>query len=160
MMFTDIVRSTDLVSVIGDDSWADLIAWHDRTIRALIGEHSGSEIDHAGDGFFVSFDSAEKALECAAQIQKVLRRHRKEEGFSPRVRIGIHRGRVLRSDDGLVGHQVHIAARVAAACEGDEVLVTLETMDQIPGFVLNDERSITVDGVEEPLVVGSLAWKE
>jgi len=160
MMFTDIVRSTDLVGVIGDDSWADLIAWHDRTIRVLIGEHSGSEIDHAGDGFFVSFDSAGKAVECAAQIQRVLRRHRKEEGFSPRVRIGIHSGQVLRSEEGLVGHQVHIAARVAAACEGDEVLVTLETMEQTLGFVLENERSITVDGLAEPLVVGSLSWNE
>ena len=160
MMFTDIVRSTDLVGVIGDDAWADLIAWHDRTIRALIGEHSGVEVDHAGDGFFVSFDTQERALECATQVQRVLDQHRKDEGFSPRVRIGIHTGHVLRIDEGLVGHQVHVAARIAAACEGDEVLVSLETMDQISGFVLKNERTITIKGMDEPLAVGSLVWRD
>lgn len=158
MMFTDIVGSTDLVGVIGDESWADLIAWHDRTIRVVIEEYSGIEIDHAGDGFFVSFDSPEDVLGCATQIQRILRRHRKEAGFAPRVRIGIHLGPVLQSQDGLVGHQVHVAARVASAAEADEVLVSLETMDRVSGFDLERKRAITVKGISEPLMVGSLAW--
>jgi class 3 adenylate cyclase len=160
MMFTDIVGSTELVGVIGDESWADLISWHDRTIRTLIGEYAGTEIDHAGDGFFVSFASPEEALGCAAQIQRVLERHRKEEGFSPRVRIGVHAGRVLLANEGLVGHQVHVAARVASEGESDEVLVTLETINHKTGFVFENERTITAKGVEDPLTVSSLVWKD
>ncbi len=160
MMFTDIVRSTDLVGLIGDESWADLIAWHDRTLRVLIDEYSGTEIDHAGDGFFVSFDSPEDALGCAVGIQRLLHHHRKEEGFSPRVRIGIHVGPVLQSGQGLVGHQVHMAARVASVGEGDEVVVSKETIDQVSGFELENKRAITAKGIDEPLIVGSLAWKD
>jgi class 3 adenylate cyclase len=160
MMFTDIVGSTELVGVIGDESWADLISWHDRTIRTLIGEYAGTEIDHAGDGFFVSFASPEEALGCAAQIQRVFERHRKEEGFSPRVRIGVHAGRVLLANEGLVGHQVHVAARVASEGESDEVLVTLETINHKTGFVFENERTITAKGVEDPLAVSSLVWKD
>lgn len=160
MMFTDIVGSTELVGVIGDESWADLISWHDRTIRTLIGEYEGTEVDHAGDGFFVSFASPEEALGCAAQIQRVLERHRKEEGFSPRVRIGVHAGRVLLANEGLVGHQVHVAARVASEGESDEVLVTLETINHKTGFVFENQRTITAKGVEDPLVVSSLVWKD
>jgi len=160
MMFTDIVQSTDLVRVIGDESWGDLIAWHDRTIRTLIGEYSGAEVDHAGDGFFVSFASPQNALECAKEIQSVFERHRKQEGFSPHVRIGIHSGQVLASDDGLVGHHVHVAARVGSAGESDEVLVTKDVMDQTKGFTFDHERTINAKGVETPLVVGSLVWKE
>ena len=160
MMFTDIVGSTELVGVIGDESWADLISWHDRTIRTLIGKYAGTEIDHAGDGFFVSFASPEEALGCAAQIQRVLERHRKEEGFSPRVRIGVHAGRVLLANEGLVGHQVHVAARVASEGESDEVLVTLETINDKTGFVFENQRTITAKGVEDPLAVSSLVWKD
>ncbi len=159
MMFTDIVRSTDLVGVIGDESWADVIAWHDRTIRALVEECSGTEIDHSGDGFFVSFESPEEALGCAARIQSVLHDHRKEEGFSPRVRIGIHVGSVLQTSDDLIGRQVHMAARVASAGEGDEVIVSKETMDQVSGFEFESERAITAKGIDEPLIVGSLVWR-
>jgi class 3 adenylate cyclase len=160
MMFTDIVGSTDLVGVIGDESWADLIAWHDRTVRIVIEEFSGNEIDHAGDGFFVSFDSPDKALGCAAQIQRTLRAHRKKAGFSPRVRIGIHLGSVVQTHEGLVGQQVHIAARVASAGEGDEVLVSLETMDRVSGFDFERRRAIPIKGISEPLMVGSLVWAD
>jgi class 3 adenylate cyclase len=32
-MFTDIVDSTRLVEMLGDEQWESLLAWHDRTLR-------------------------------------------------------------------------------------------------------------------------------
>jgi DNA-binding SARP family transcriptional activator len=40
-MFTDVVGSTNLLELIGDDSWQDLRAWHDKALRALFEEHDG-----------------------------------------------------------------------------------------------------------------------
>ena len=114
MMFTDIVDSTNLVGAIGDIAWADLLAWHDRTLRALIVDHGGEEIKQTGDGFFVTFDSPNDAATCAIEIQRALRRHRKDAGFSPKVRIGIHAGPILLTDGDLVGHEVHLASPDAA----------------------------------------------
>ena len=71
-MFTDIVRSTKLVDAIGDDAWADLVRWHDETLRSLFAGHQGEEIDHAGDGFFIAFPTAAAAVECAVAIQRKL----------------------------------------------------------------------------------------
>ncbi len=51
-MFTDIVKSTNLVEALGDTAWVDLIRWHDQTLRSLFARHGGEEIDHTGDGFF------------------------------------------------------------------------------------------------------------
>ena len=62
-LFTDIVRSTDLVSAIGDEAWLDVVRWHDETLRSLFAVHGGEEVDHAGDGFFVAFDDPAAALE-------------------------------------------------------------------------------------------------
>jgi len=161
MMFTDIVDSTKLVGLIGDEPWADLISWHDRTIRALLAAHNGTEIDHAGDGFFVSFQSPQDALACAVQIQLVLRKHRKESGFSPQVRIGVHVGEVLQSNGGLVGHEVHSAARVSSAARGDEILVSSATAEVAsPGFAFGDEAEIEAKGMSEPLLVRALVWRE
>ena len=70
LMFTDIVSSTNLVDAIGDEAWADLRRWHDRTLRELFVEHQGQEIDHAGDGFFVAFETSNAAAECAIAIQR------------------------------------------------------------------------------------------
>ena len=60
-MFTDIVGSTNLVEVMGDEAWETLLRWHDQTLRALFAAHQGEEVVATGDGFFVGFDSPEGA---------------------------------------------------------------------------------------------------
>lgn len=63
-LFTDICGSTNLLEAIGDAAWHDFVEWHDRTLRALFGEHGGEEVDHAGDGF--SSRSGRRALRSPA----------------------------------------------------------------------------------------------
>lgn len=89
-MFTDIVDSTRLVEMLGDEQWESLLAWHDRTLRECFEARAGEEVKHEGDGFFVAFAASESALDCACSIQRSLRDHRRDHGFAPRVRIGIH----------------------------------------------------------------------
>ena len=89
-VFSDICGSTNLVEAIGDTAWLDLVEWHDRTLRALFREHRGDEVDHAGDGFFVAFQDPAAALACAVAIQRALAEHRRNHGFAPPVRIGVH----------------------------------------------------------------------
>jgi class 3 adenylate cyclase len=159
MMFTDMVDSTSLIGLVGDEAWGDLIAWHDATLRTLIDRHHGAEIDHAGDGFFVSFESATDAVRCAMEIQRALQSHRRESGFSPRVRIGIHAGPVLESERRLLGHNVHLAARIGAAAKGDEILVSRVTGAELGhGYRIEDMRTLAVKGIDESVEVGAVAW--
>jgi class 3 adenylate cyclase len=79
-MFTDIVGSTKLVEAIGDEAWGHLLQWHDRTLRSLLATHGGQEVDHAGDGFFVAFESPAQAIACAVSIQRSLADHRHTHG--------------------------------------------------------------------------------
>lgn len=81
-MFTDIVQSTNLVEVLGDESWRHLLRWHDETLRSLFAEHGGQEVKQIGDGFFVAFDHPSEAIECAVAIHRRLEKHRREHGFS------------------------------------------------------------------------------
>ena len=89
-VFTDIVDSTRLVELLGDEAWEDLLRWHDRTLRAAFAQHDGEEVKHEGDGFFVAFRDADQAIGCAVVVQQALANHRREHGFAPRLRIGIH----------------------------------------------------------------------
>ncbi len=159
MMFTDIVDSTRLIGVVGDDTWADIIAWHDRTLRELIANHGGDEINHTGDGFFAAFDSADDASRCAIDIQRSLRQHQKDSGFSPNVRIGIHVGPILEADGALVGQQVHLAARVGSAASGEQILLSQDTVTALDAtFRLGDEYDIDAKGIAEPVTVAPLDW--
>jgi class 3 adenylate cyclase len=159
-MFTDIVKSTDLVGVIGDEAWEDLLTWHDQTLRSLFASHGG-EVGHpTGDGFFVAFEDVPSALRCAVAVQRALAEHRRTHGFALQVRIGIHAGEATRRGQDYGGGEVHKAARIAALAEGGEILASQETLTRANGgFKVSESREVTVKGFSEPVHVASVEWR-
>jgi class 3 adenylate cyclase len=158
-MFTDIVRSTNLVEAIGDEAWTNLVAWHDKTLRALFTAHGGDEIDHAGDGFFVAFADPRSALDCAVEIQRTLAEHRREHGFAPQVRIGVHATEATRRGAGFKGRGVHEAARIAAIAEGGEIVASNATVEAGGVFEASAHRELSLKGIEIPVEVCSVEWR-
>ena len=160
-MFTDIVTSTDLVGLIGDDAWGELLRWHDRELRSSIANHRGEEVKHTGDGFFVAFERAVDGLECGVDIQRRLGRHRREHGFAPTVRIGLHTTEATRQRGDYQGRGVHVAARVGAAAVSEEILVSSAVMSEMSStrFGLSDPRQLALKGVDEPVEVRSVNWR-
>jgi class 3 adenylate cyclase len=159
MMFTDIVRSTNLVDAIGDEAWNHLIRWHDHSLRSLFATHGGTENDHAGDGFFVEFPTAHAAARCAIDIQQTLSRHRASSGFAPEVRIGLHLAEVMEIDKSLKGLEVHKAARIAAFAGGGEILASVEIGQELPeGLMLSSPRRVHLKGFAESCEVAALVW--
>lgn len=158
-MFTDIVRSTKLVEAIGDSAWEQLVAWHDRLLRSLFVRYEGDEIDHAGDGFFVSFRTAESGIACAVDIQRRLERHRTENGFAPQVRIGVHTGTAVRAGAAYRGKVVHEAARVASFAGPGQILATTPALAEAPPrFPVSDARLVDLRGIAEPMEVATVDW--
>jgi class 3 adenylate cyclase len=128
-MFTDIVGSTGLIDVVGDEAWGTLLSWHDATIRALLRTHHGQEVHHAGDGFFVAFETADDALGGAMSIRRAFADHRRDHGFAPSIRIGLHTAEALQTMSGYEGGGVHAAARIAALAAGEEIMASRATLD-------------------------------
>ncbi|HTK43849.1 MAG TPA: adenylate/guanylate cyclase domain-containing protein [Patescibacteria group bacterium] len=160
-MFTDIVTSTDLLGLIGDDAWSELLSWHDRELRDAIGKHGGVVIDHTGDGFFVAFERADDAIDSAVEVQRRLVRHRREHGFAPSVRIGLHTAEAIHEGGNYRGRGVHVAARVGAAATREEILISQATVDAAKAikFSLSEPRSVQLKGVGEPVQVHSVDWR-
>jgi class 3 adenylate cyclase len=158
VMFTDIVGSTALVEAIGDSAWRDLRRWHDVQLRSAFVRHAGREIDHAGDGFFVTFETSAAAVNCAIEIQRMLLEHRRTAGFAPAVRIGLHSGEVTPDGATFTGSAVHVAARIAAVAESGQILATAAAVRDA-GFVpAGPQTHVQVAGVREPIAVVPLAW--
>jgi len=159
-MFTDIVKSTDLVGVIGDEAWEGLLAWHDQTLRSLFASHGGEVAHHTGDGFFVAFEGAGPALRCAVAIQRALAEHRRAHGFALQVRIGVHAGEGTRRGQDYSGGEVHKAARIAAIAQGGEILATVDTVEVADGeFRASESRAVTLKGVAGPVQVTRIEWR-
>lgn len=159
-MFTDIVKSTALVQAIGDEAWADVVRWHDQTLRSLFARHGGEEVDYAGDGFFVAFNDAGSALECAVAIQRGLAEHRRTEGFAPQVRIGLHVSQAVQQGGKYKGKGVHEAARIGALAEGGEIVVSDDMLAAAPPrFAAGNPRTVALKGISQPVTVHSLDWR-
>lgn len=159
-MFSDIVRSTELVALIGDDAWHELVEWHHRTLREAFAAHRGEEVDSAGDGFFVAFPAARSAADCAIALQRALAEHRHSHGFAPFVRLGLHTTAARHSHGTYRGKGVHVAARIAAQAGADEILVSSTTAAELTGhYVLSPPRPATLKGIEEEVLVVSLVWQ-
>jgi class 3 adenylate cyclase len=121
-LFTDIEGSTRLLQQLGDQ-YAEVLAEHRRALRDAWRRHDGVEVDTQGDAFFVAFARASDAVAAAAEAQSAL-----AQG-PVRVRMGLHTGEPLRTDEGYVGFDVHRAARIAAAGHGGQVLLSQATAE-------------------------------
>ncbi len=160
-MFTDIVSSTDLIGIIGDQAWEELLHWHDRVLRAEVAANTGMEVRHTGDGFFFTFEKASDAVHAAVAIQRRLAHHRQEQGFSPLVRIGFHTAEATRQGVDYSGGGIHVAARIGALAGGDEILMSAASRDAagtIP-YPISEPRSVALKGVTEPVEVVEVGWK-
>ena len=129
-MFTDIVGSTNLAELLGNDGWDQLLKWHDEALRSQFARSGGEVVNSTGDGFFVAFESARQALDCAIAIQQTLAGHRRTTGFAPSVRIGLHVAEANRHGEDYSGMGVHVAARVAALGGAGDIVASVETLEE------------------------------
>jgi class 3 adenylate cyclase len=159
-LFTDIVSSTNLAEVLGNEAWERLLAWHDTTLRTLFARTGGQVVNSTGDGFFVAFESAREAVDCAIAIQRALDEHRRSSGFAPQVRIGIHAAEASRRGDDYSGIGVNVASRVAALAGGGEILATAETLSTVDDVFAVDPREVPIRGVSTPIRVATVRWAE
>jgi len=157
-MFTDIVSSTNLAELLGDDAWTTLLRWHDETLRGLIATHRGQEVVATGDGFFIGFDSPDDALSCAVAIQRTLAAHRRDHGFAPQVRIGIHLADATQVGQNYQGKGVNQASRIASVAAGSEIVASSETVAGTK-YRISGERTVELKGISQPVGVVTIEWQ-
>jgi predicted ATPase/class 3 adenylate cyclase len=122
-LFTDVEGSTKLLHELGADAYSAALLEHRRVLRDTFNRHGGVEVDTQGDAFFVAFPTGIGAVDAALEAQDALL------SGPIRVRIGIHTGTPNLSQEGYIGHDVHLGARIAAAGHGGQVLLSKETRE-------------------------------
>ena len=127
VLFTDIVGSTERAAELGDRSWRELLSRHDEVVRNLLRRWAGVEVNTAGDGFVARFADPARAIACAWAIREALRE------IDLAIRAGLHMGQVEGAGRDAVGIAVHVGARVAAAAEPGEILVSRSVHDAVEG---------------------------
>ncbi len=145
VLFTDIVGSTERQAALGDRGWKDLVERHHAVVRTALSRWRGVENDTAGDGFYVTFDGAARAINCALEIVDRVR----ELGIE--VRAGVHTGECELIESKCAGLTVSIGARVASRAAPSQVLVSRTVRDLVAGsaFAFEDAGEHELKGVPD-----------
>jgi class 3 adenylate cyclase len=127
VLFTDIVGSTQRAGELGDRRWRELLNVHDELTARLVEEFGGRLVKTTGDGILATFEGPGRAIHCAVALREEL------AGIGVQLRAGLHTGEVELRDDDVGGIAVHVAARVMAAADPGEILVSRTVRDLVAG---------------------------
>ncbi len=152
-LFTDVEGSTKLLHELGAEAYAEELADHRRIVRKACAAEDGVEVDTQGDAFFFAFPSAPGATAAALAITDALAEGRIH------LRIGLHTGAPLVTDEGYVGDDVHFAARVAASGHGGQVLLSKSARELVDGVSLTDLGEHRLKDIEGVIPIYQLGKK-
>ena len=157
ILFTDLVDFSDWALEVGDAVALELLRKVGTEQEAAICGRDGHVVKRLGDGLMAVF--ADPADAVAAAHEACYRVGALEvHGYRPRMRAGVHVGRPRRLGGDYLGVDVNIAARVAAAASGDEVLVSAPACARLDdgAFELRRRRRFRAKGTPKELEVYSV----
>jgi predicted ATPase/class 3 adenylate cyclase len=166
-LFTDIEGSTQLERAVGASTWATVVAEHERLLRGAIETAGGAVVKTEGDAVFAAFADPGRAIEAIAEAQRAIAAAPWPEGRALSIRAGLHVGegrlrqqRTLEDPLDYVGIDVNYTARIAAAANGGQVLLSdalalavrpeLDEMMSRLGTTVIDEGPRLVKDFDEP----------
>jgi predicted ATPase/class 3 adenylate cyclase len=148
--FSDVEGSTRLLHALGTEQYMHVINDHRRVMRDAFEPRGGVEVGTEGDSFFVAFPTAEGAVEAARMAASQL-----AEG-PIRVRIGLHTGQAHLTEDGYFGINVHLAARIAAAGHGGQVLISAATAAAVGADEMRNLGEHRLKDFDQPVTIFQL----
>jgi class 3 adenylate cyclase len=133
-LFTDIVGSTEILTMLGEETWLRALREHNAVVLDVADRNGGSLLKFLGDGWMVTFACPRDALDAATAIQRSHGNDTSPDGF--RVRIGVHSGTALEETDlgdhvggDLVGKDVVLASRITHEAGPGEILASAVVVD-------------------------------
>ena len=156
-LFADLRGYTAFTEAHGDKRARELLDAYRRVVREVVGQFGGAEIKTEGDSFYVVFPSATAAVKCGIALVDAAGKANHDRPDLPiNVGVGIHAGETAEGDEGYVGSAINVAARLGAAANAGEVLVseTVRGLTRTGGEVRYVSRgNRRFKGVSEPIAV-------
>jgi len=152
ILFADIVGYTSLMQ--NDEAKAmESLKIFKKILEQEVSQYDGKIVQYFGDACLLSFDSTTSGVKCAITLQKNF-----QERNLP-IRIGMHLGEVVFTDDNVFGDGVNIASRIESMGIPGCVLLSSSVKNEIKNkneFQLKYLGSFEFKNVEDPLEVYAL----
>ena len=161
-LYTDLVKSTELLQRVGDEQARLIFDAHHQLLRQAIAEQSGREVKWQGDGVMAAFASSGGAVRCAVSIQQSARRA--IQGERLQVRVGLNVGEALDwEEEDYFGTPVVLAARLVDEAEAGQILCSSVLPVLLSGrqaFQFKEVGELNLQGIPEPFAVCEVLYEE
>lgn len=150
IMFTDIKGYTALMQQ-DEEKAIQVREKHRRIFNAVTEKHQGKILQYYGDGTLSIFDSAIEAVNCGIELQQGF-----QEAPAVPVRIGIHTGDIVFSDEEIIGDGVNVASRIESLGVPGGVLISDKVYDEIknqPSIRTSRVKSFKFKNVAKPIEI-------
>ncbi len=164
ILFADIVGSTRLYEILGDENAEALISGTLKQLAQIVTGNNGRIIKTIGDELMCRFDEAEQAVSAAKSMHEYLaKKAAPSKDYKLAIRVGAHHGPIIESEGDVFGDTVNLAARIAGLARGGKTMITGYTLDRLPQATRDRCRHFThttVKGKEQPLDVYDVVWEQ
>lgn len=159
ILFTDIVRSTELRARLGEDEAERMRSRHYSDLREQIERFHGSIVKTLGDGVMASFEAAGDAIDCAVASQQATRSAAADARRTVAIRIGISSGDVRAEAGDYHGMAVVQASRLCSEAAAGQVLLADATRVLAGAREgLEPYGELELKGLPEPLRSWEATW--
>jgi predicted ATPase/class 3 adenylate cyclase len=151
-VFVDMADSTQIAGE-RPGAYPGIVGTFQSALAEIVERHGGVVVDTEGDGAFCVFATAGDAATAAVSFQRDVIERPWPDNALVRARIGIHTGTAERTADSYVGLEVHRAARIGAAANSGQILVSRSAANLIgtgslDGWQLEDLGSFALKGLD------------
>lgn len=152
LVFTDLVGFSAWSLEAGDTATVTLLRRVARAVEPLLLDRGGRIVKRMGDGIMAVFDNPTVALAAVVAADEALRSV-EVNGYTPRMRIGIHTGRPRQLGADWLGVDVNIAARVMEQAADGGMVISDATLSRISKDHLA-ELGVSAESLRGELISG------
>lgn len=154
LVFTDLVGFSEWSLQAGDEATLALLRRVARAVEPPLLDAGGHIVKRMGDGIMAVFRDPTVAVQAVLAATEAMKSV-EVDGYTPRIRVGIHTGRPQRLAADWLGVDVNIAARVMERATKGGIMVSGPTLDLIPQSEL-DELGVIARRVRRPMFASKL----
>jgi len=149
LVFTDLVGFSRWALSAGDGATLRLLRRVAQAVEPPLLEAGGQVVKRMGDGLMACFPDPVSAIAAVRAARRALE-DIEVDGYTPRMRVGIHTGRPQRIGSDWLGVDVNIAARVMESAGKGGLLLSGATVERLSPEQL-DELGVDVKRVRRPV---------
>jgi DNA-binding NarL/FixJ family response regulator/class 3 adenylate cyclase len=160
IMFTDLVRSTEVFARLGPSEAQRVRSAHFDDVAAAVGAAGGELVKTMGDGVMAVFALVTQALDCAAEVASQFAVNDAGQSLAG-LRLGISAGQVAVGDGDYHGQAVTEAARLCQAAKPGQVLCARVVRQLISSGTGHDFRPVdamSLRGFSDACEADELVW--